>query len=237
MSKTRELLEELYDAIIFPSIGGSRGKTLEKVRKYLADTNSEHERNRRVSELKPCPFCGGIPAARMEEGFWGVTCYNCMVKVEGDCSKDGAIQAWNTRHAEAKLQERITELETKLDEVLFADLFYDNEESGCLIIKRSDPGLKKRLEYLIKLSDTVQEVDDEYGSSSHRIPDFVKNLVDQSVEYESEIIKLQAEVERLKRLVKKAYYEGRFDEGCGCGEWKESNALEALAEQEDGDGK
>lgn len=64
-----------------------------------------------MTELKPCPFCGGeaefYPAACIEKGWYIATvqCVSCAAQV---CSKPGldraeqeanesAIQAWNTR--------------------------------------------------------------------------------------------------------------------------------------------
>lgn len=44
-----------------------------------------------MSELKPCPFCGGEAEAVHEiDGFWTVECVKCGALVDG-------IEAWNTR--------------------------------------------------------------------------------------------------------------------------------------------
>lgn len=44
-----------------------------------------------MSELKPCPFCGGEAEAVHEiNGMWTVECVKCGALVDG-------IEAWNTR--------------------------------------------------------------------------------------------------------------------------------------------
>jgi len=67
-----------------------------------------------MSELKPCPFCGG--AAVLEDGspddpMWGTpspwwfgSCNKCDLHFcADDQSKDGAIKAWNTRAEDPRL--------------------------------------------------------------------------------------------------------------------------------------
>ena len=61
-----------------------------------------------MSELKPCPFCGG-EARTMEQHRWWVFCPECMCDLgfegmdEGGCyghydTEAEAVEAWNTRH-------------------------------------------------------------------------------------------------------------------------------------------
>ena len=48
----------------------------------------------RMTELKPCPFCGGEAEAVHEiNGMWTVECTKCGALVDG-------IAAWNTRAVE-----------------------------------------------------------------------------------------------------------------------------------------
>ena len=63
-----------------------------------------------MNELKPCPFCGALPAKEPYEprtvqltrgviAYW-VRCYNCGI---GTCEYDSAepaIEAWNRRAKE-----------------------------------------------------------------------------------------------------------------------------------------
>ena len=49
-----------------------------------------------MTELKPCPFCGGV--AKILEHYWDVEvyCIECQASNRGD-SKAEAIEAWNRR--------------------------------------------------------------------------------------------------------------------------------------------
>ena len=56
-----------------------------------------------MSELKPCPFCGGEATLTKEQGRFFVSCENddCGVVVETRLwvsrTMEGAIEAWNRR--------------------------------------------------------------------------------------------------------------------------------------------
>lgn len=63
-----------------------------------------------MTELKPCPFCGG-EAKTMEQHRWWVFCPECMCDLgfegmdESGCyghfdTEAEAVEAWNTRHVE-----------------------------------------------------------------------------------------------------------------------------------------
>lgn len=51
-----------------------------------------------MSDLKPCPFCGGEAELTCFEApeFW-VWCPNCKASTDAHTCKGGAIEAWNTR--------------------------------------------------------------------------------------------------------------------------------------------
>lgn len=50
-----------------------------------------------MSELKPCPFCGGIPAV-VEDGYKAIAvhCFNCGADITAESEKR-ARAAWNRR--------------------------------------------------------------------------------------------------------------------------------------------
>ena len=53
-----------------------------------------------MTELKPCPFCGGTNIAVAKEDEWEVMCMDCYANV-GACfsyyTEAEAIEAWNKR--------------------------------------------------------------------------------------------------------------------------------------------
>jgi len=68
-----------------------------------------------MMELKPCPFCGGVPGIRDHRTAWSVQCYDCGAMVVGKRAPepDGnepesywqeimldAITLWNRRNGE-----------------------------------------------------------------------------------------------------------------------------------------
>jgi len=52
-----------------------------------------------MTELKPCPFCGGDPCFIEGPGYYSVFCDLCEFHPESGpyAEKENAIQAWNTR--------------------------------------------------------------------------------------------------------------------------------------------
>lgn len=63
-----------------------------------------------MSELKPCPFCGGQAETRLDDRWW-VHCVNCTCEIgfegmdENGCyghfeTEAKAIDAWNTRESQ-----------------------------------------------------------------------------------------------------------------------------------------
>ena len=53
-----------------------------------------------MTELKPCPFCGGTNIAVAKEDEWEVMCMDCFANVGACCSyytEAEAIEAWNKR--------------------------------------------------------------------------------------------------------------------------------------------
>ena len=61
-----------------------------------------------MSELKPCPFCGGTKICT-EKGINLNYCDNC--------SAESNVEHWNTRPIEDALNRRIAELEAYIDEL------------------------------------------------------------------------------------------------------------------------
>lgn len=59
-----------------------------------------------MAELKPCPFCGGIPKMQEYKRKWAVECRNdcCGVLLETSYldSAEEAIEVWNTRADDRK---------------------------------------------------------------------------------------------------------------------------------------
>lgn len=52
-----------------------------------------------MSELKPCPFCGGTAEKEKTGLGWIVSCSGCGAIVRGATSR-GVQKLWNTRTAE-----------------------------------------------------------------------------------------------------------------------------------------
>ena len=82
-----------------------------------------------MSELKPCPFCGGMPKVN-DWTLKGITDKRCFCDNE-NCpvylSKTIAIDDWNTRPIEDALQSRIAELEALVDELVnIGDNLFDS---------------------------------------------------------------------------------------------------------------
>ena len=61
-----------------------------------------------MSEMKPCPFCGGTKICT-EKGINLNYCDNC--------SAESNVEHWNTRPIEDALKQRIAELEAYIDEL------------------------------------------------------------------------------------------------------------------------
>ena len=64
-----------------------------------------------MSELKPCPFCGGEGVADGVIAYW-VSCGNfCGGQTSSYTSKDSAVEAWNTRATPPELAEALAKIE------------------------------------------------------------------------------------------------------------------------------
>ena len=57
-----------------------------------------------MTELKPCPFCGGEATfggsehvKPYDKPYWYVVCFNCGASVYGNEDKEKAVEAWNRR--------------------------------------------------------------------------------------------------------------------------------------------
>lgn len=51
---------------------------------------------RERDELKPCPFCGGLPEVTGSD-LWQVECQACYVAFRGFYTREDAVEAWNAR--------------------------------------------------------------------------------------------------------------------------------------------
>lgn len=57
-----------------------------------------------IDNLKPCPFCGGLPAQDIiKDGYYRdrytIECGNCGLTM-WDIARDSLYKTWNTRHEE-----------------------------------------------------------------------------------------------------------------------------------------
>ena len=80
-------------------------------------------------ELKPCPFCGGMPKVN-DWTLKGITDKRCFCDNEKwpvYLSKTIAIDGWNTRPIEDALNARIAELEELIEKLV---------DEGCVIAER-----------------------------------------------------------------------------------------------------
>jgi len=68
-----------------------------------------------MSEMKPCPFCGGMPKVNdwTLKGITDKRCFCDNEKCPVYLSKTIAIDDWNTRPIEDELRARIAELEAE----------------------------------------------------------------------------------------------------------------------------
>lgn len=58
-----------------------------------------------MSELKPCPFCGGKAELYYDRNLWSVECSDCRTQSGVNVTEEKVINAWNTRReAETKAQ-------------------------------------------------------------------------------------------------------------------------------------
>lgn len=52
-----------------------------------------------MSDLKPCPFCGGEAKLDIFADMYVVHCknYGCQCQTTAHCRKEDAVEAWNRR--------------------------------------------------------------------------------------------------------------------------------------------
>ena len=75
-----------------------------------------------MSELKPCPFCGGdrVYGTKARNGVYRVECWCCGASVESVCGIEKAIKWWNTRAID---RDALLDLADELEEPWPSDIF------------------------------------------------------------------------------------------------------------------
>src|SRR5574343_1602706 len=102
-------------------------------RKGKAMTDDQWEG--KMTDLKPCPFCGGAAAVRCDGGHFVLcTTPNCIVHGSHWTYPEHAIEAWNTRPVEDKLNAEVERLRRGLGnievrtDVVGTEEEYDHED-------------------------------------------------------------------------------------------------------------
>jgi uncharacterized Zn finger protein (UPF0148 family) len=68
----------------------------------------------KMTQLKPCPFCGNKVYAELEQQTRWICCPNCEQGIEGDAdciTANALVELWNSRPAEDKLLADIANLQ------------------------------------------------------------------------------------------------------------------------------
>jgi Lar family restriction alleviation protein len=72
-----------------------------------------HPGDTEMTELLPCPFCGGEAGVGSDDAYddvtWQVFCKQCYATIERDL-RDHAVALWNTRSTPTIVERRIGEL-------------------------------------------------------------------------------------------------------------------------------
>ena len=66
-----------------------------------------------MSELKPCPFCGGEATIQPEGDYHEIHCEDCGIELNRR-TYDETVTAWNTR-AETEAERKIEKVREKLE--------------------------------------------------------------------------------------------------------------------------
>lgn len=72
-----------------------------------------------MTDMKPCPFCGGKPelGSYSRFGNWIVVCSKCEAETQIYETEQEAIEAWNTRQVEDELNKEIKRLREALESI------------------------------------------------------------------------------------------------------------------------
>ena len=114
-----------YAAYCKPDGESLRNEARNNLEEYIADLEKKVDsavKEDEMSELKPCPFCGGGAAYTQILGNYKrpheVYCFTCDGGIKEGRSKDGVIHNWNTRPIEDALNARIAELKAFINQLI-----------------------------------------------------------------------------------------------------------------------
>ena len=66
-------------------------------------TGIEYKEKKKMTELKPCPFCGGKETELKQfVGWWSVNCYKGWCFAKSAKTQEEAIENWNRRAEDGK---------------------------------------------------------------------------------------------------------------------------------------
>jgi len=123
---------------------------------YLDENGNpcEAEPEQKRGELKPCPFCGGMPKVNdwTLKGITDKRCFCDNEKCPVYLSKTIAIDDWNTRPIEDALNARIAELEAEVTKC------HELQDSYCDRIAQLEKEIARRDEIITRLKEDAERL-------------------------------------------------------------------------------
>lgn len=104
-----------------------------------------------MSELKPCPFCGGeaemLTAESMNGGYlFGIMCNDCRSRGDVYDTEAEAIEAWNTRY-HSEFEKKVIKAWKEIQD--YTERTCKNDDNDCdAWFKCSECGLHSKLEIM-----------------------------------------------------------------------------------------